>query len=56
MRKRLAVYPFYPKLFPIVKHFNSLQEEYEIIEVYASRGLGIIGKDIAYICNHPSVA
>ncbi|CAK7058087.1 hypothetical protein [Tissierella sp.] len=55
MGEKAAIYPFYPRLLPYIKHYNKLQDRYEITEVYAPQGLGLKDKDLSFACNHPSI-
>lgn len=52
MREKVAIYPFYSRLLPYIKHYNKLQDKYEITEVYAPQGLGLTNKDLGLACNH----
>lgn len=52
MRDKVAIYPFYPRLLPYIKHYNKLQDKYEISEVYAPQGRGLTDKDLSLACNH----
>ena len=53
MRKKIAIYPFYPRLLPYIKSYEKLQDKYEITEVYVPNGLGLNDRDLSYVCNHP---
>lgn len=55
MGKKVAIYPFYPRLLPYIKYYDRLQKEYEITEVYTPQGLGLTNKDLSLICNHPPI-
>lgn len=55
MREKVAVYPFYPKLFPYIRNYDKLQEKYKILEVYVPSGLGLSNKDLSYACNHTPI-
>lgn len=55
MREKIAIYPFFPRLLPYIKHYEKLQDKYEISEVYAPQGLGLTNRDISFACNHPSI-
>lgn len=55
MRKKVALYPFFPRLLPYIKYYEKLQDQYDISEVYAPEGLGLTNRDIAFACNHPSI-
>jgi peptide maturation system protein (TIGR04066 family) len=55
MRKAAALYPFCAELLPIAKHFEVLQSQYSLVELISPEGLGLVGKDAGYACNHPEV-
>jgi hypothetical protein len=55
MRKKVAIYPFYPRLLPYIKNYDKLQDKYEITEVYVPHGLGLNNRDLSYACNHPTI-
>lgn len=55
MKFRVAVFPFTEQLLPVVRHFNLLQDVYDIRKVIARKGMGLSGKDVAFLCNHPPV-
>ena len=55
MRKKIAIYPFYPRLLPYIKSYEKLQDKYEITEVYVPNGLGLNDRDLSYVCNHPPI-
>lgn len=52
MRKKVAIYPFYPRFLPYIKNYDKLQDKYEITEVYVPHGLGLNNRDLSYACNH----
>ena len=51
MRKKAALYPFYPDTLPWVKRFNEMQNEYELTCVMSPASVAVIGKDAAYAQN-----
>ena len=55
MGKKVAIYPFYPRLLPYIKYYGKLQKEYEIAEVYVPQGLGLTNRDLSFACNHPHI-
>lgn len=55
MGKKVAIYPFYPRLLPYIKNYEKLQDEYKITEIYAPQGLGLTDRDLSFACNHPQI-
>ena len=55
MKTSVAIFPFVGRTLPIVRHFNNLQNIYTITCVITWRGSGVVGKDAAFVYNHPSI-
>lgn len=55
MKIPAALYPFSSCLLPVVRHFDQLQDRYTLDKLYSLPGLGLIGKDAAYACNHQPI-
>lgn len=53
--ERIALYPFDANMLPLVKHFSELQCTYEIGEIIALPGSGLINRDAAYACNQTNI-
>jgi len=53
--KSAALYPYCAELFPAVKYFNVLQNEYTLTKLFSPSGFGLIGKDAGYAVNQPNV-
>lgn len=55
MRTSVALYPYCAELLPAVRHFDELQNKFKLTKLFAPEGLGLIGKDASYACNHPNI-
>lgn len=55
MKIEVAVFPFHERMLPFVRHFNQAQDTYHICQALAWSGMGLNGKDAAFICRHPSI-
>jgi len=55
MRIPVAIYPYCSELLPLVKYFEVFQEKYKIQQLISPPGLGLNGKDAAYVRNHPPI-
>lgn len=51
--RKAVLFPFEKTFLPIVRHFQELQTQYELIEVIALPGMGLGGKDAGVACNQP---
>lgn len=50
-----ALLPFTEAALPIVRHFDEQQNTYKFKRLFAWEGLGVVGKDAAYICNQTPI-
>lgn len=49
--KKIDIFPFSSFLLPYIRHYNELQDEYIIENVYVHDKNSMIGKDLSYSCN-----
>jgi peptide maturation system protein (TIGR04066 family) len=55
MKTKVALYPYCSELLPVVKHFEKLQSNYKLEKLVSPPGLGLAGKDAAYVRNHQNI-
>jgi len=55
MSIKVALYPFCEEILPFVRHFDELQDQYSICKLISPPGLGLTGKDAAFVCNHSKI-
>lgn len=49
--KKIDIFPFNSFLLPYIRHYNELQDEYIIENVYVHDKNPMVGKDLSYSCN-----
>lgn len=49
--KKIDIFPFNSFLLPYIRHYNELQDEYIIENVYTHDKNQMVGKDLSYSCN-----
>lgn len=53
--KKIDIFPFNSFLLPYIRHYNELQDEYVIENVYVHDKNQMVGRDLSYSCNSEHV-